>query len=131
MPHLVLEYSANLADRAPDRSLFLDLHRLLESVAGIRIENCKSRWRRVDDWTVGEGDPGSAFVHLDIRFLEGRSPQVQRAVGTATLGLLRERFSAARNGLDLQITVEIREIRKTAYFKDPPAPLAPPPLKQV
>jgi len=131
MPHLTLEYTANLSERAPEPALLLSVHRLLESVAGIKIGNCKSRWRKVEDWVVGSGEGPSAFVHLDLRFLEGRPEEVKRATGNATLELLRAHFGPAAQGLDLQITVEVQDIRGASYFKDPPGTLRPPPATRV
>lgn len=132
MPHLTLEYTANLDEWAFDSELLLGLHRLLESVVGIKIENCKSRWRMVEEWVVGDGAGPSAFVHLDLRFLEGRPQKMKEAVGEAALQVLREHFAPVREeGLDLQITVEVQDIRRGTYFKDPPGTLGPPPLTLV
>jgi len=131
MPHLTLEYTANLKERAPDPDLLLSLHRLLESVAGIKIGNCKSRWRRLEEWLVGDGKGESAFVHLDLRFLEGRPLSVKQAVGAGAMELLRAHFAPASKGLDLQITVEVGDIQKATYFKDPPGTLGPPSLSLI
>jgi len=126
MPHLNLEYTSNLGGKSPDAELLLRLHHVLESVAGIRIGNCKSRWREVDRWVVGAGEGESGFVHLDIRVFDGRSEEVRRAVGATALDILKRHFLPAPPGVELQITVEVREIRKALYFKDP-APPAPAP----
>lgn len=123
MPHLTLEYTANLSETPPSRELLLALHQLLETTAGIRPENCKSRWRRVDDWVVGTARGESAFVHLDLRFLEGRPHEVINAVGQGALGILQGHFTPRPPGVDLQITVEVGEILKAHYFKDPPGTL--------
>ena len=126
MPHLTLEYTANLSGTPPTAEMFLDIHRVLASVAGIHPENCKSRWRKVEEWVVGYGDSRSAFVHLDIRFLEGRPQEIQQALGEGILGILTNHFRPDRGEVDLQITVEVREIRKATYFKFPPGTLGRP-----
>lgn len=131
MPHLTLEYTANLDEWASDAELLLRLHRVLEAAAGIKIANCKSRWRMVEEWVVGDGGAESAFVHLDVRFLEGRPPEVKQAVGEGILDVLRDHFRPPPEGLDLQITVELQDIRRSTYFKDPPGTLGPPPLTIV
>ncbi|MFO8175609.1 MAG: hypothetical protein R6T96_15080 [Longimicrobiales bacterium] len=143
MPHLTLEYTANLAHSAPSRALLLSIHHLLNATAGIRVENCKSRWHRVEDWVAGSGEGDSAFVHLDLRFLEGRSLDLQQAVGEGALEILRSHFlpgprevgPEGRDGgvsaVDLQITVEVGEIREATYFKFPGGTLGPPPMKAV
>lgn len=132
MPHLIVEYTANLDEWSCDPDVLLSLHRVLESVAGIKIENCKSRWRMVEEWVVGDGAGPSAFVHLDMRFLEGRALEVKQALGASALEILQAHFApAAAEGLDLQITVEIQDIRRATYFKDPPGTLEPPSLTVV
>jgi len=85
----------------------------------------------VDEWEVGFGDSHSAFVHLEIRFLEGRGLEVQQAVGEGALGILKDHFLSNREGLDLQITVDVQEIRKATYFKYPPGTLGGPAVRLV
>lgn len=131
MPHLTLEYTSNLDEWASDPDLLVTLHRLLETSGGIKIGNCKSRWRMVEEWVVGVGEGDSAFVHLDIRFLEGRPQAVKEAIGVAAVGILNDHFQQDREDLDLQVTVEIQDIRRDAYFKYPSGTLDPPPLTIV
>jgi 5-carboxymethyl-2-hydroxymuconate isomerase len=131
MPHLTLEYTANLSGTPPTPDLLLALHHLLETVGGIRLENCKSRWREVEDWVVGPGDPSSAFVHLDMRFLEGKPLEIRRALGESTLEVLASHFRPEPPGVDLQITVEIQEIKTDTYFKFPPGTLGKPVVRLV
>lgn len=143
MPHITLEYTANLAHTAPGPQVMLAIHQLLHATAGIRVENCKSRWWQVEDWVVGDGEGASAFVHLDLRFLEGRSLEVQQAVGRGALEILRSHFlpgpsevgpesrGSGVSAVDVQITVEVGEIRKATYFKFPGGTLGPPPATLV
>lgn len=131
MPHLTLEYTSNLAGTPPDAALLLRIHGLLKAVGGIVPENCKSRWREVEGWVVGHGNPAAAFVHLDLRFLEGRPLEVQQAVGEGALEILKAHFLPEPEGVDLQITVEVREIRKATYFKFPPGTLGRPSVRLV
>jgi 5-carboxymethyl-2-hydroxymuconate isomerase len=128
VPHLTLEYTSNLAHRPPTSELLLRVHRILESAAGVPIGNCKSRWRELPAWAVGDGGVESAFVHLDIRLLEGRPLKAIEEVGRGALEILTSHFLPPISGADPQITVEIQEIRRDAYFKIPEGTLAPPPL---
>lgn len=121
MPQITLEYSANLPGEIASEELLLALHRILRDVGGLRIGNCKSRVVPAARFLVGEG--GGAFVHLDVRFLEGRPPEVKRSLGEALLAALREAYGACGEGL--QITVEIGDIPRAAYFKHPPGTFTP------
>lgn len=79
MPHLTLEYTASLPPEIASRDLLLSLHRTLESVGGIRLGNCKSRAFALAAFALGGGEKEAAFVHLEVRFLEGRPPEVRQA----------------------------------------------------
>jgi len=84
-----------------------------------------------EEWVIGDGKEEGAFVHLDLRFLEGRPPQEKQAVGLAALERLCDHFAAVPESLNLQITVEVQDIQKAFYFKHPPGTLGPPSLTIV
>jgi 5-carboxymethyl-2-hydroxymuconate isomerase len=119
MPHVTLEHTDNL-DSPPDfDELFARVHAVLAEVGGIRMDNCKSRAIRLDRYFVGDGSGIQRFVHLDVRFLEGREIAIKQEIGRRLLSILKERFAAALKAHDVQITVEIRDIERSMYFKIP------------
>jgi 5-carboxymethyl-2-hydroxymuconate isomerase len=118
MPHLTLEYTGNLEQEIILDDLFPRLHGALVDVAAIPIGNCKSRAYRLDNYYIADGGPQHAFVHLAIRFMEGRSVEVKRMIGRGCLEVLEE-LCHSPAGLALQITVEIQDIERTTYFKLP------------
>ena len=124
MPHLTLEYSGNVPDAPDIQSILREIHRVLQETAGIKIENCKSRGRVAEKYLVANGESSRAFVHLDVRILEGRSGELKRELGYHLLETLREHFSSAEAALDLQTTVEIRDIERASYFKHPTGTLS-------
>ena len=119
MPHLTLEYSANVQPPDELESVFSEFHGLLHDHVGVSIGNCKSRARTAESFLVGEGRESDAFVHLEVRLLAGRSAQDKRKLGEDLLGLLRTVFSDADRQLDLQITVELVDMKRASYFKHP------------
>lgn len=119
MPHLILEYSGNVDFPASSSDLFSKIHKILAEVGGIKIENCKSRSRVATDFLVGSGDGLNGFIHLDIRFLEGRSPEVRQQIGETLLNSLLHAFKDSIEELELQITIEIQDVERTRYFKHP------------
>ena len=117
MPHLRLEYTGNVSQQVRADELLPALHRLLARVAGIQAGNCKSRLVRLSEYCVGGGEAGHAFVHLEIRVLEGRAPEVKREIGERSLAVLEEYFAPARSESELQITVEVIDMQRASYFK--------------
>ena len=53
MPHIRIEYSANLRTRVDWRKLMHDLHPVLAKAAATVVENCKSRAIERDLFHVG------------------------------------------------------------------------------
>ena len=118
MPHIVLEYSNNLPAMADFAPLFADIHRALNRIGGISLDNCKSRARVAEASYVGDGNPDNAFIHLDIEFVRGRSAEVKQAIGRECLELLKRHYAAQLSDA-LQITVKIDDIALDFYFKHP------------
>ena len=119
MPHLTLEYSASLASKFGHRELFSQLHRILVDTAGIRPGNCKSRASPATDALVGDGHGEAVFVHLDVRFLAGRSDEARQAVGRQMRQALLDWYQPKAGQAELQVTVELREIDRAGYYKHP------------
>lgn len=123
MPHITLEYSGNVLESARDRidipRVLVQLNLVLEETGGIQIANCKSRVKVAKEFVVGRGGPSQGFVHLDVRILEGRSGDLKEKLGARLLETLKEHFLVAAETLDLQMTVEIRDIERSNYFKHP------------
>jgi 5-carboxymethyl-2-hydroxymuconate isomerase len=121
MPHLTLEYTANLARPVLAAEVMPPLFAVLAAAAGVDRANCKGRVVRLDAYHVGDGDAARAFVHLDLRLLSGRSHEVRADVGRRALAVLEALLAPTAVGLDLQVTVEVRDLDRGLYFKSTPA----------
>jgi 5-carboxymethyl-2-hydroxymuconate isomerase len=126
MPQITLQYTDNVQQREAFSELFAQIHLIVSEVGGIRVGNCKSRAIRLEDYFVAAGDAQRGFVHLDLAILEGRTVEVKRELGQRCLDTLKRNYEPVNKALDLQITVEIRDMRRDAYFKSPEGTLTPP-----
>ena len=117
MPHLTLEYTENVSQEIRPSELLPELYELLAREAGIDIGNCKSRAICRDEYHIGRGETRQAFVHLEIRVLEGRPPEVKRAIGKRSLAVLDEHLGQSAAELNVQLTVEIVDMQRAGYFK--------------
>jgi 5-carboxymethyl-2-hydroxymuconate isomerase len=119
MPHLTLQYTSNIAQKVDFDNLFAQCHRILADVGGIKIENCKSRAIKLDDYTIGSGEPDDAFVHVDLKFLAGRTEALKQEIGNHILNILRKTYTPSLAERNLQITIQIQDIQRETYFKIP------------
>ena len=126
MPHNMIEYTADLEPLPDFGEVFAPIHMALEEMAGARIENSKSRSRAVETY-IADGDPSHAMVHLEIRFMEGRSTEAKAELTARCLEILRDAFATAGEERQLQISVEISDIDRATYSKFPAGTIPPAP----
>ncbi len=115
MPHLVLEYSANVPDHPDLRRVLLDLHEALMASALFERKDIKSRAVRHDVFAVADGAEDRAFVALSIAILEGRPDEVKAALSEAALDVLLRAFPKLVGGGRGALSVEVRELHRASY----------------
>ena len=110
MPHLIVEYSANLERIADLPRLVAALHAAALETGIFPIGGLRVRAARRDVYAIADGHPDNAFVHVQARIGHGRPPDVrQRAAEHIFTRLTAETaqvFAAHPLGLSLEI-VEI------------------------
>lgn len=123
MPHLVLEYSANVPDTPDFDDVLRRLHEAMTTAGHFELTKVKSRVLRHESFHVADGAPDRAFVHLSVAVLAGRDAELLQGTAAALLAVLHEAFPRARAERRCEVTLEIREMRRDLYFKaaDPAA----------
>jgi 5-carboxymethyl-2-hydroxymuconate isomerase len=99
--------------------IFNEFHHALFNIAGIKIENCKSKAVKLEDFYIGKGSDESGFIHVEVKFLEGRSMDIKSKIGKQIMEIIKRHFIDNLQNKDFQLTVEILDIQKTSYFKYP------------
>jgi 5-carboxymethyl-2-hydroxymuconate isomerase len=126
MPHLVLEYSANVLDTVDTRALFSELHTALLEFEAFPLADMKSRVAKYNEYFLGDGDARNAFVHLHVNLLSGRDISVRQRITQACIKILTQRFARSVEHLHCQVSVELREMERSTYAKYKPTPTTPP-----
>lgn len=125
MPHLTLEYSANITEQIDFQDLFRHFHKVLNETGGVNLGNCKSRAVVQNEHLIGDGDAGHAFVHLNVLLLAGRSQELKQKLTHELLDVLKRFFTESLEKFDVQITVDMRDIDADIYAKHPSGTLTP------
>lgn len=116
MPHLVLEYSANILESVQSE-LLRTMHAVLAEVGPFAFLRMTSRVVRHEIYCLGDGEGDQAFVHLQLAVTPGRSMEIKRAATARLHSFLRERFARSCTELRCTITVEVRELEKESYVR--------------
>lgn len=117
MPHMILEYSSNVASYFESNELLNKLNTTLSQSGPYLLEDTKSRAVPQSNFVVAEGDDDRAFVHLTLRILEGRTQEMIESAASALKGALEEVFIEARSSKRLSLTIEVIEMPRRLYFK--------------
>ncbi len=117
MPHLIVEYSANLEEA-------MDLDRLMAKLrdgaaasgmfplGGIRV-----RGERRDRYLVADGQPDNGFVHLTARIGHGRDADTRRRAAEALFEVLCSHLQPMFDSRGLGVSLEVVEIDPVTSMK--------------
>jgi len=118
MPHIAIDYTANLADDLAPLSLPRKLHEAAQALGVFPLNGLRTFARAVDQFHVGADTQGEAFINIQIRIAPGRPEDLrQRIVDTLfataeqTLAALIEKRPV---GLQLEITEFDRSLTRMA-----------------
>jgi 5-carboxymethyl-2-hydroxymuconate isomerase len=117
MPHLFVEYSANIEarmqlDELLDRLYDAGLASGVFPIGGIRL-----RAHRVDHYRIADCAPENAFVHVTAVLGYGRPLDVRRRVGEELFAVLKEHFRDLFAVSPLAISFNIQELHPELNFK--------------
>ncbi|MGN8060088.1 5-carboxymethyl-2-hydroxymuconate Delta-isomerase [Ralstonia sp. 22111] len=115
MPHLTLEYSANL-NTFDAKATLLAVNTALAATGHFVEADIKSRSHRCDTFAVGTASAPRAFVHADLAILSGRPLETRRELSASVLAVLQAQCSAPA-GVHLQLSVQVLEIERESYAK--------------
>lgn len=117
MPHLVLEYSANLEPSVDVAALVAAVHEAALATGLFPRGGTRTRAARRDLYRVADGHPDNAFVHLTARIGAGRTDDAKRAAGEQIFAALCAGLDDAYLSRPLAISFEIAEIDPALSFR--------------
>ncbi|MGH8188305.1 MAG: 5-carboxymethyl-2-hydroxymuconate Delta-isomerase [Steroidobacteraceae bacterium] len=119
MPHIIIEYSANVAARVDLAQFVKAVHAAALETGVFPIGGVRTRAHATEFYEIADGHPDNTFVHVLLRVGQGRDvPTRKRACEqmlAAVCALLDEPFA----GAPLAISLEMLEIdAQFAYRKN-------------
>ena len=117
MPHMTIEYSANLASRidmqaATDVALEALLETGLFEVGALRVRGVKC-----EAFAIADRAPENAFADVSLRIGAGRTAEEKRRAGEHVYGALKRHFAPLFETPHFALSFEIREIDPALSWK--------------
>lgn len=116
MPHLHMEYTANLPQLNADVALIRLNNTLVGSGQFAAESDIKSRAIKVETFKVGTAMGERAFVYIKLSLLSGRAPEVKKQLSQSLLAVLQD-LCEWPAGVDVQLAVELVDMDRESYSK--------------
>jgi 5-carboxymethyl-2-hydroxymuconate isomerase len=117
MPHLIVEYSHNLAG-FPEAQVLTELNQAATASPEIADEaDLKTRFTVAHSFAIGTAAEPRAFVHAQLRMLSGRTPEAKLDLSERIASVLR-RLTPRPAGVQVQLSVEVVDMDRGSYAKE-------------
>lgn len=117
MPHLIIEYSANLEAQLDIDGLVRAMHEEAVSIDALPTGGIRTRAARRETFLVADGDPDNGFINVTLRIAEGRPMDVRRETGERLFGVLTDYVQEVYDRRPLGLSFEIQEIKPETRWK--------------
>lgn len=117
MPHLSMEYSANLDEAVDFDGLCASLHAAVLGTGLFELGAVRVRAVRCDHFAIADLLPDNGFIDMSFRIGAGRSDEEKRLVGAAIMAMAEARLSEPLAKPHFALSLEIREIDSRLSWK--------------
>ena len=117
MPHLIVEYSANIEDQIALDALLDKLHTCALGTGVFPLGGLRVRAHRTDAYRIADKAPDNGFVHVTAIIGHGRPLDVQQRAGEELLAALTEHLQSLYERSPLAISLNIQESHPVLNFK--------------
>lgn len=117
MPHLIIDYSADLDADLDMMMLARTLHDTAISTGVFPIGGCRTRLARREFYVIGDGHPENRYIHVQARIGSGRTPEIREKVADTIFDALIAATSDVFARRPLGLSFEIVEMETVGSRK--------------
>ena len=117
MPHLTVEYSANLENQMDILRLVETIHNAALKTGVFELAAVRTRASRRDYYVIADGHRDNAFVAIAVRIAPGRPVETRQRLGQEIFDAACEFLRHLYETTPIGISLEVQEIDNTAAFR--------------
>jgi 5-carboxymethyl-2-hydroxymuconate isomerase len=110
MPHLMIDYSANVEPDVDIGALCDTLRDVAASIDAFPLAGVKVRAVRVDHYAIADGNPEHGFIDISVRIREGRDMEIKQNAAQTIFDAANEFVADVMRRRSLALSVELRDI---------------------
>jgi 5-carboxymethyl-2-hydroxymuconate isomerase len=110
MPHLNIEYSANLEELLDMQSLVDRIHKTALETGIFPLGGVRTRAEPRKHYRIANGDPRAGYIHMLVRIGSGRDVETRRSAGERIFAALCDFTDELYRSRPLALSFELHEI---------------------
>lgn len=111
MPHITVEYTANIPNEANINDLLIKANQSLISHKDTFSPNgIRSRAIKLTNYVIGDGANDGAFVHVTLQIASGRTAEVRKAVLDHLFTTIESHFEEMLADKHIALSLHISEL---------------------
>ena len=110
MPHIMIDYSANLEPDADIAGLCEVLRRTAAALEAFPEAGVRVRAFAADHYAIADGHPENGYIDISVRLREGREPAVKEAAVAALFEAARAHLAGVIATRPVMLSMEMRDI---------------------
>lgn len=119
MPHLIVDYTANLEGHLHLQPMFEQVHELLIGMGIFPTGGIRSRARRIDIYRHADGALDYAGIHVELKLSAARPAELRQSVGKQVFELVRAFCVPLREVRPyLALSMEVSLLQPEVFFND-------------
>ena len=111
MPHLIVEYSANLESHIDVDALVQALHATAATIDALPLAGLRTRAHPCAQFAIADKHPDNGFIAVYLRIGEGRTLEQRRLIGETLRDALNAAVAQHYDNYPLALSLEIQEIQ--------------------
>lgn len=110
MPHLIVDYSANMESRVDMAALCDTLRRAAIATGALPLAGVRVRAVRATHVSIADGDPAHGYVDISLRLRGGRDLDTRKAATAQVFEAARAFLAPAMATHSIALSFEMRDI---------------------
>jgi 5-carboxymethyl-2-hydroxymuconate isomerase len=110
MPHLNIEYSANLGEALDIQALVDRIHETALETGIFPLGGVRTRAEARTHYRIANGNPDAGYIHMIVRIGSGRDIDTRKAAGEKIFGALCDFTDELYQSRPLALSFELHEI---------------------
>ena len=117
MPHIVVEYSANIENQIDVLKLVEEVHQTALQTGEFEVAAVRTRASRREYYAIADQHRDNAFVAIWVRIAPGRSSERRKRIGQEIFDAACKFLEQVYEKTPIAISLEVQEIDPAAAFR--------------